>query len=112
MKKRKKRYDNKYDKSVPEYQENDLVRIKKFQTETGLKKKLRNEIWSEPYKITKVLSKQNVEISDLDESNRSKRVVNVNNIKKKEPDRKKRGEFIRSGETITRFGRISKPRNF
>jgi hypothetical protein len=32
--KEKERYDNKYDKSLPDYKENELVRVKKFQTET------------------------------------------------------------------------------
>ena len=53
-----------------------------MKTMSGLKKKLRNDLWSEPHIITKVLSEQNVELN-------GKKVVNVNNIKKKEGDKQK-----------------------
>ena len=95
----KTRYDSKYTSKPTEYEVGDEVRIKQPQTKIGLKKKLRKDIWSEPRKITRVISPENVEINN-------KKVVNVNNIKKKEPTR----EIIRSSDTITRFGRKSKHR--
>ncbi len=48
-----------------------------------------------------MVSPENVEIDH-------KKIVNVNNIKKKEPTRTK--EIIRTTPTITRFGRKSNPR--
>ena len=81
------------------YKVDDQIRLKQMKTRVGLKRKLRNDLWSEPKRITKVISPENVEIE-------SKKIVNVNNIKKKEPDR----EVIRNEPTITRSGRIAKPR--
>lgn len=101
----KRLYDSKYKTPPIKYQVGDEVRLKNFQTKVGLKKKLRNDLWSEPFKITKILSDQNIEI----DINNKKKVINVNNVKKKEPERifyKK----IRSMPTITRSGRTSKPR--
>jgi hypothetical protein len=101
----KKAYDSKYKHPPIKYKEGEEIRLKRPQTIVGLKKKLRNDLWSEPYKITKVISDQNVEI-DL---GNTKKVVNVNNIKKKEPERLTL-ENIRNTPTTTRSGRISKPR--
>ena len=92
----KTRYDSKYTSQPTEYEVGDEVRLKQPQTKLGLKKKLKKDIWSEPKKNTRVISPENVEIN-------SKKVVNVNHIKKKEPTR----EIIRSSDTITRFGRKS-----
>ena len=103
--KNKKLYDAKYKKSPPKYEVNEKVRIHKPQTKVGLKKKLRNDLWSEPVKISKVISDQNIEV----EWNNKKKIVNVNNVKKKEPDRNNQ-EVIREDITLTRSGRISKPR--
>ncbi len=96
-----KRYDSKYAKDPIQYKEGDLVRVKQPQTKVGLKKKLRRDLWSQPRTVTKVVSPENVEIDH-------KKIVNVNNIKKKEPTRA--NEIIRNTPTITRFGRTSNPR--
>lgn len=100
-----KLYNSKYKKPHPEYKENEYVRIFKPQTKIGLKKKLRNDLWSEPVKINKVISKQNVEVL----YNNKRKIINVNNIKKKEPNRSEH-EVIRENITRTKYGRISKPR--
>ena len=97
--KNKTLYDDKYSRPPVVYKEGEEVRLKQPQTKVGLKKKLRNDNWSEPRTITKVINDQNIEID-------GKKVVNVNNIKKKEPAR----EMIRTTNTVTRFGRISKAR--
>jgi hypothetical protein len=56
-------YDSKYpNKDPPSYKEGDLIRVYKPQTKIGLKKKLRNDKWSEPLRISKVLSEKNVEV--------------------------------------------------
>jgi hypothetical protein len=99
----KEYYDKKYGKEPTKYKENDLVRIKQPQTKIGLKKKLRNDLYSEPVRISKVLSDQNVEV----EVRNRKKVVNVDNIKKKEVNRT---EMIRTEPIITRYGRVSNPR--
>ena len=96
--KNKNYYDSKYKNEPVRYSVNDQVRVKQMKTKRGLRKKLRNDLWSEPQIITKVLSEQNVELN-------GKKVVNVNNIKKKEGDW---AEVIRSSNTTTRYGRISK----
>ena len=62
------------------YSTGDFVRLRQPQTKSGLKKKLRKDMWSEPREIIKVLNDQNVELAN-------KKVVNVNIIKKKEPAR-------------------------
>ena len=98
-------YDSKYKKPPTAYNVGDKVRVYKPQTIVGLKKKLRNDLWSEPCRINKVMSDQNVEI----EHNNKRKVVNVNNIKKKEPDRCS-NEIIRETTTYTKSGRLSKPR--
>ena len=100
--KNKNYYDSKYKNEPVRYSVNDQVRVKQMKTKRGLRKKLRNDLWSEPQIITKVLSEQNVELN-------GKKVVNVNNIKKKEGDR---AEVIRSSNTTTRFGRISKAKYY
>ncbi|RNA25304.1 hypothetical protein BpHYR1_001126, partial [Brachionus plicatilis] len=41
----------------------DFVRVYMPQTKSGLKKKLLNDLCSEPWKISKVLSEQNIEIT-------------------------------------------------
>ena len=98
----KESYDSKYLKNQPVYKEGDEVRVKQLATKIGLKRKLRNDLWSDAYKITKVVSPTNVEIQFKNKT----KVINVNNIKKKELNR----EVIRDKETVTRFGRVSKPR--
>jgi hypothetical protein len=55
-------YDSKYVKPPPVYEPGEQVRVKKPLTPVGLKAKLRTDLWSEPVEVTKVLSKQNVEI--------------------------------------------------
>jgi hypothetical protein len=96
-------YDGKYFKEPPSYQEGESVRLKQPQTKTGLKKKLRNDKWSEPYTVNRVISPQNVEIRL---GNNKDKVVNVNNIKKNFKNIS--GERVRTSDTITRSGRISK----
>ena len=59
------------------------MRIKNHVTKTGLKKKLRNDLWSDPIKVTKIVSDQNIEI-DL---NGTLKIVHIDNVKRKEPDR-------------------------
>ena len=97
--KKKTLYDDKYSRPPVVYKEGEEVRLKQPQTKVGLKKKLRNDNWSEPRTITKVINDQNLEID-------GKKVVNVKNIKKKEPAR----ETNRTRNTVTRFRRISKAR--
>ncbi|RNA21376.1 hypothetical protein BpHYR1_024647, partial [Brachionus plicatilis] len=58
----KKVYDSKYKRKPLTYNVGDQVRVKLPQTRIGLKKKLRNDLWSEPLKITKVISEQNIEV--------------------------------------------------
>ncbi|CAF1025861.1 unnamed protein product [Brachionus calyciflorus] len=60
------------------------------------------EEWSEPRKIRNIITPQNVSLEP------DGKIMNVNNIKKKEP--KRNAEFIRSCPQKTRFGRISIPR--
>jgi hypothetical protein len=79
----KEYYDNKYIRQPTKYCVGDWIRVKQPQTKVGLKRKLRNDFWSDPYRITNVLSEQNVEIDYKGQ----KKVVNVDNIKRKEPIR-------------------------
>ena len=72
-------YDNKYQADPIQFKEGDMVRLKKHQTPVGLKQKLRNDKWSDPIKITKVISPQNVQITTTNNKNKT---INVNNIKK------------------------------
>ncbi|CAF1114090.1 unnamed protein product [Brachionus calyciflorus] len=95
-------YDSKYKLGPPKYKIGEEVRIKLPQTKIGLKPKLRNDKWSEPRKIRNVITAQNVSLEP------DGKIVNVNNIKKKEP--KRNAEFIRSSPQKTRFGRTTKPR--
>jgi hypothetical protein len=81
------------------------VRVRIPQTKIGLKKKLRNDLWSDPVEITKIHSNQNVEVA----TKKGSKVLNVNNVKLKEPDRGLNLEKIRHQPTVTKFGRISKP---
>ncbi|CAF0859482.1 unnamed protein product [Brachionus calyciflorus] len=101
----KKYYDKKYKLTQPIFKPNEEVRIKQPQTKINLKKKLRNDLWSDPVKIVDVLSNQNI----LIENKGKRKIVNINNVKKKEPDRKC-FEKIRNLPTKTRSGRISIPR--
>ena len=98
----KESYDSKYLKNQPVYKEGDEVRVKQFATKVGLKRKSRNDLWSDAYKITKVISPSNVEIQFKNKT----KVINVNNVYKKELNR----EVIRDKETVTRFSKVSKPR--
>jgi hypothetical protein len=93
----KNNYDSKYQSKPPKYEAGNEVRVKQPQTKLGLKKKVRKDLWSAPCKITKVLNDQNVVLDN-------KKVVNVNNIKKKELPK----EIIRTTATTTRYGRVSK----
>ncbi len=95
----KKAYVWKYQTEPVEYNVGDRIRLRQPETQIGLKKKLRNDIWSEPKVISKVISPQNNEIDN-------RKIVNVNNVKKKEPDR----EIIRTAPQITRHGRYTRPR--
>ena len=79
----KEAYDNKKKSESNPYSVGDLVRIKNHVTKTGLKKKLRNDLWSDPIKVTKIVSDQNIEI-DL---NGTLKIVHIDNVKLKEPDR-------------------------
>lgn len=99
----KKIYDGKYKRNPTTYRVNDYVRVKRQQTRVGLKKKLRNDHWSEPLRVSKVVCDQNVEV----EIGNKTKIVNVNNIKKKEPTRSQ--EIIRKVPTVTRYGRTSRP---
>jgi hypothetical protein len=105
----RKNYDSKLkntqDKPIV-YQEGEFVRVKQPLTKVGLKRKLRSDHWSEPREVSKVLSKQNIEIIL---PNGNKKVINVNNAKKKEKPRAW-NEFIKSTPTVTNSGRISIPR--
>ena len=60
--KNKTLYDDKYSRPPVVYKEGEEVRLKQPQTKVGLKKKLRNDNWSEPRTITKVINDQNIEI--------------------------------------------------
>lgn len=102
----KDNYDSKYQRKPVKYNDDDFVRLKIHTTKPGLKKKLRNDLYSEPVKINKVLSDQNVEVKI---GNKNK-VVNVNNLKKKEPDRSIVLERINPNLIVTRYGRTTKPR--
>ncbi|RNA11645.1 Transposon Ty3-I Gag-Pol poly [Brachionus plicatilis] len=73
---------NEYKRKPVTYNVGDQERVKLPQTRIGLKKKLRNDLWSEPLKITK-----------LKEANRMC-----------DPDK------IRNLVTVTKSGRMSKPR--
>jgi hypothetical protein len=69
----KKHYDKKYDKEPPVFKEGEYVRLRQFPTKIELKKKLRNDHYSDLVQITKVISNQNVEIKLKNKS----KVVNV-----------------------------------
>jgi hypothetical protein len=98
-------YDNKYEKEPPKYQVGEEVRVKQPLTRVGLKAKLRNDHWSQPMEIQKVLSKQNIAIKL---PNGKTKVVNVNNVKKREKARNF-SEAI-PGQATTRYGRKTQPR--
>jgi hypothetical protein len=95
-------YDSKYSTPPVTFKDGDLIRVKTHTIKPGLKRKLQNKKWSDPVKILKVVSPQNVEI----EFKGKTKILNVNNIKKliSSP------EIIRANPTITKSGRISKPR--
>ena len=94
----KDRYDQKYQNKQLEFEIGESDRLKSPLTRQGLKKKLRNDNWGPPRKITKIISPENNQIEN-------KEILNVNNIKKIEP----KFEF-RATETVTRIGRVSRPR--
>jgi hypothetical protein len=95
-------YDSKYSTPPINFKAGDSIRIKNHTINIGLKRKLQYNKWSEPVKILKVLSPQNVEV----EHKGKMKVLNVNNIKKDiQPI-----EIIRDTPTTTRSGRLSKPR--
>lgn len=104
----KKYYDAKYIKPPPVYKVDELVRLKQPLTKVGLKAKLRNDKWSDPLRISRIISSENVEI---ELPNKKKKVVNVNNIKKVvDYSRNQEEEYIRSDDTVTRYGRVSRVR--
>jgi hypothetical protein len=77
-------YDSKYVFSPPVYKVGDWVRVKRPQTRIGLKTKLRKDLWSEPFQITRVLSNKNIEVQWTP---KQKKALSVDNVKPKEPDR-------------------------
>jgi hypothetical protein len=93
-------YDSKYRCQPIVYKEGDLVRLHQPKTPTGLKTKLRRDKWSKAYKVTRVLSDQTVEI---DLGGKTK-IVCVNNIKKKGPERLLTDEStaVNSGQTSSK----------
>jgi transposase InsO family protein len=101
----KRLYDSKHSKRPMNFEEGKFVREKQQLTKIGLKKKLRNDFWSEPREITKVISEQNIEIKM---PNGKVKRVNTNNVKKAEKPRK--SEFIRTTPTLLKTGRVSIPR--
>ena len=80
----KTHYDSKYVTPPPVYKVGDSVRLKQKTLRQGLKSKLRGDKWSEPFKVLEVPSPQNVRIQFKNKS----KVINVNNLKHKEPERK------------------------
>ena len=60
----KKKYESKYQAEPVEYRVGEEVRLRQPQTQVGLKKKLRNDFWSQPKEITKLISPQNIEINN------------------------------------------------
>ena len=100
-KKSKETYDSKL-KTPSTFKEGDLVRLNNPVTKVGLKKKLRNDIWSAIAKVKRVVSPQNLEI----EINNKTKIVNINNLKRAYAQ----NEEIRKVPTVTRYGRISRPR--
>jgi hypothetical protein len=101
----KKAYDSKYVKDPEIFKEGEFIRLRQKVIKPGLKRKLSGQKYTEPLKITKVISPQNIEI----EIKGKKKVVNVNNVKKREKQREQR-EIIRESPTVTRSGRVSIPR--
>ena len=57
----KKTY-GKYQADPPTYKIGDLIRIRQPLTKIGLKKKIRNDIWSDPMEITRCVSSRTVEV--------------------------------------------------
>ena len=58
----KRIYDSKYKSKQVSFKVGDKVRVKMPQTKVGLKKKLRNDLWSDPVKRNKI--KQKIEIKN------------------------------------------------
>ena len=75
----KKYYDSKNKIKQNSYKIGDQVRIKQPQTKIGLKKKLRNDLWSDPFEVTRVISNQNIEVKLR---NNKIKIININNVKK------------------------------
>ena len=94
----KERYDSKYMNPPVEYKIGDELRFKQPQTKVGLKKKLSNDHWGPPRKVIGV-TPENLKLDN-------KKIVNVNNVKRKESER----EFIREKPQTTKYGRQTKPR--
>ena len=90
--------------SPPSYSEKEYIRVKNLATKPGLKRKLRCDKWSKPYQIVQIPNPQNVVIKH----NNTLKTLNVNNIKKREPNRSP--EVIRDHPMTTRYGRTTKPR--
>ncbi len=78
-------YDSKYKKEHDSFKVGDSVRIKQPLTPVGLKKKLRNNHWSDAVQVTKVISEQNVEVRL---PNGKLKVLNVNNVKRSNEEAK------------------------
>lgn len=76
-------YDNRKKSGSNPFRVGDFVRIKNQQTKTGLKTKLRNDMWSDPVKVTRIVSDQNIEVDLKGE----KKIIHIDNVKRKEPER-------------------------
>jgi hypothetical protein len=76
-------YDGKYVEPPHVYKVGDFVRMHNKTIQQGLKFKLRNDRYGEPCEIIEVLSPQNIKIKWKGKT----KVINVNNVKPKEPDR-------------------------
>ena len=57
----------------------DLLIIKQTQTKIFINKKLRNDLWSDPFEVTRVISNQNIEVKLR---NNKLKIININNVKK------------------------------
>ena len=76
-------YENKNICMSNPFRVGEFVRIKRQETKPGLKKKLRNDFWSDPVEITKINSDQNITVK----WNENEKTVHIDNVKRKEPNR-------------------------
>ena len=77
-----KRLAEKYPKQ-PQYKIDDSIRLEQPATKQGLKKKLRNDLWQGPYRITDSNDKGNVEL----DIKGKKKWVHINRVKPAEKSR-------------------------